>query len=103
QIDERVPAVLENAEFVSQAEIHRAASELLRRQLRRDLNLALGDVPPDVHVGQNHSLYRIRRLGVRPRVRRRWRDTPPRDPGHRESAAPPRCNRTPAPTPRREW
>src|SRR4029077_159237 len=54
QVDERVAAVLEDAELVTQAEIDRAASELLRGQGRSDLDLALRDIFVDVGVREDH-------------------------------------------------
>ena len=56
QVDERVAAMLEDAELVAQAEIDGAASELLRRKSGRDLDLSLLEVAVDVDVGENHSL-----------------------------------------------
>jgi hypothetical protein len=47
-------AMLENAEFAPQPEVDRAASELLRRRGRRDLDFSLLDIALNVYVGQNH-------------------------------------------------
>src|SRR5690348_942641 len=49
-------AMLEDAELLPQPEIDRAASKLLGRKRRSDLDLGGFQVAPDIDVGENHLL-----------------------------------------------
>ena len=55
-IDQSVLAMLEHAELMPQPEIDRAASKLLRRQRRRDLDFVFCYIPLDIDVRKDHYL-----------------------------------------------
>ena len=50
EVDVRVAAVIEYAELIAEAEINRATAELLRREVRCDLDFSFGDVAFNIYI-----------------------------------------------------